>query len=208
MTEPRTTHWLIGGLFGVVAVVAGGVLVACLDAGLGARHTERYFVRYQLEVANNAPRDGRVRVFSAGKFEDVVTGVRVPFGSGSGIIVLKSGERRVFQVSTLGNRKDSAEDNDYVRSFGRIEFFEQNSVAPYRSYIYPLRGCHDVPPGTGCGDDAWVHHRHPDGTEERLFVESPDRPFYLERDRGDPDLGRIVITFVPDVDAGSADAVN
>ena len=47
----------------------------------------------------------------------------------------------------------------------------------------------------------------PDGTTERLFVESPDRPFYLERDKEDPELGRLVITFVPGADAGSGDAV-
>ena len=39
-------------------------------------------------------------------------------------------------------------------------------------------------------------------------MRSPDRPFYLERDGEDPDLGRIVITFVPDVDAGSVAAAN
>ena len=56
-------------------------------------------------------------------------------------------------------------------------------------------------------DDTLFYYYDPaDGVKEYLFVESPDRPFYLERDSDDPDLGRIVITFVPhpddDADSG------
>ena len=43
-----------------------------------------------------------------------------------------------------------------------------------------------------------------DGVREYLFVESADRPFYLERSKEDPDLARIVITFVPSVDDGGS----
>ena len=46
-------------------------------------------------------------------------------------------------------------------------------------------------------DDTLIFHRSSDGATENLFVESPDRPFYLERDKEDPALGRLVITFVP-----------
>lgn len=38
-------------------------------------------------------------------------------------------------------------------------------------------------------------------------MESPDRPFYLVRDKQDPELARVVITFVPSVEAGSGDVV-
>ena len=38
-------------------------------------------------------------------------------------------------------------------------------------------------------------------------MESPDRPFNLERDKEDTKLGRIVITFVPDAEGGTGDAV-
>ena len=163
---------------------------------------------YRLEVANGASEVAKVRVFVSGDwFKDIVTGLRVPFESGSGIVVLKSGERRVFEISTTSSVRDSADDNRLVRSFRRIEFFEQDSETSFRSYYYSLRGCRDVPPGADCSDGAWVHQRA-DGTEERLFVESPDRPFYLERDREDPDLARIVITFVPEASAGSVDALN
>ncbi len=112
-------------------------------------------------------------------------------------------------MSLLFGRKDSSIDNDLVRAFSHIGFFEENANAPYKSYDYPLRGCSDeVPPDSDCSDAEWVSQGHPGGTEERLFVESPDRPFYLERDSEDLDLGRVVITFVPDVDASAVDAVN
>ena len=61
---------------------------------------------------------------------------------------------------------------------------------------------------SNCSDDTKSFRRHPDGVEELLFVESPDRPFYLERDKEDLDLGRIVITFVPDAGPSSVAAVN
>ncbi len=40
---------------------------------------------------------------------------------------------------------------------------------------------------------------------ERLFVRSAARPFYLERDKQDGDLGRMVVTFVPGADAVAGD---
>ena len=110
-------------------------------------------------------------------------------------------------MSLLGPQ-DSPEDNYLVRSFRRIGFFQEDSDASYKSYDYPLAGCRDVPLGSDCSDDMWISYTRSDGPGERLFVRSPDRPFYLERDGEDLDLGRIVITFVPDADASSAAAAN
>lgn len=125
-----------------------------------------------------------------------------------GVITLRSDEKRVFEVSAFGPR-DSTKDNYLLRfSFGRISFFDENLDTPYRSYDYAVFGCRDARPGSDCSDDMWTSYMRPDGPEEQLFMESPDRPFYLERDSEDPDLGRIVITFVPDRDGGSGDSVN
>ncbi len=202
--ESRTVRRLAGVLVVVVTALAGYVVTACR----GGQPTVDHVARYHLEVANDAAESARVRVFlSDDSFKDITTDVRIPFGSGSGIMALRSGETRAFEMAAFDLR-DSAEDNDLVRAPFRIEFFEENSDAPYKSYDYPLAGCRDVAPGSGCSDDAWVHQRHPDGTEERLFVKSPDRPFYLERDSKDSELARIVITFVPDADAGPVDALN
>ncbi len=164
-----------------------------------------YAALYYLEVANDAAEYAVVRVSLGDSFKDLATGVRIPFGSG--IIALRSGERRLFEVSAFGPR-DSAEDNYLLISFGRIEFFDENMDTPYRSYDYALAGCRDVPPGSDCSDDMWTSYAHPDGPGEQLFVKSPDRPFYLERDREDPELGRIVITFLADRDDGFVAAAN
>ena len=55
------------------------------------------------------------------------------------------------------------------------------------------------------GERALVYTRS-DGMEERLFVESPERPFFFERDHEDGRLSRLVITFVPkgEEDRGTA----
>lgn len=46
-------------------------------------------------------------------------------------------------------------------------------------------------------EDAECVYIRTDGAVDRLFLESPDRPFYLERDRANSGLGRMVITYVP-----------
>ena len=56
------------------------------------------------------------------------------------------------------------------------------------------------------GDDTLVVHESSDGTTEQLFLESPDRPFYLERDGDNRQLARVVITFVPNADETSGSA--
>ncbi len=89
------------------------------------------------------------------------------------------------------------EPNVLVRLFSGIRFHEEGSEDPYRSYDYPHSRC--VYPV--CRDPQH-EYQSSDGTWERLFVESPDRPFYLERDE-DPELARIVITFVPSAESGA-----
>ena len=184
----------------LVLTVVFTVLAGCVEP------TADHVALYYLEVANDAAHHAFVRVrfghhtdrglFYDHKFKDMATGVTIPYGSGSGILALMSGERRTFEATALDMR-DSAEDNGLVRSFSRIEFFEESSDAPYRIYYYLIGRCRDIPSDSDCSDDAWTHRRYRDLKDERLFVESPNRPFYLERDKEDPELGRIVITFVP-----------
>lgn len=82
--------------------------------------------------------------------------------------------------------------NRGISSFAEIQFYDRDSEDPYRSYSYMSARCEDWP---ACNR---VIHLSTDGTWKNLFMESPQRPFYLERDGEDPDLARIVITFVPD----------
>ena len=87
---------------------------------------------------------------------------------------------------------------------------DAESETPYKSYFYQAVRCGDGAdtecegPGAEVG---WIFTRS-DGTMERLFVRSPDRPFYLEPDQEDGDyVGRLVITFVPSADQDPVDAV-
>ena len=82
----------------------------------------------------------------------------------------------------------------------RYTFFREGASQPYRSFVYLTRLCDGS--SDSCSDERF-YHRSSNGTWERLFVESPDRPFYLQRDKDDPDLARIVITFVPSAEPGS-----
>ena len=187
------------------AVLSGYSVVACRMG----QPTVDYFTEYDLEIVNRAPESVRIIIHIGGQdFKDVTTGVRIRSGGGSGIVSLKIGEIRMFEMSLFGGRIDSFEDNDLVRYFRRIEFLEENSDGSYKSYDYPFAGCHDVPPGSDCSDDMWISYTRSDGPGERLFVRSSDRPFYLERDGEDLDLGRIVITFVPDAATSTVAAAN
>ena len=195
---------MVVGVFLLIGIVlAGSSITTCRIP-----QKYEYSARYILEVVNNAADSARVHIHVGSQdFKEIPTGLRRS-RYGSGIMVVASGARRVFEMRTSFGPKDSPEDNELVRAFGSIEFFRESSDTPYRSYDYPLAGCSDAPLGSDCSDDMWYAYRHTGGPGERLFVESPDRPFYLERDREDPDLARIVITFVPDASAGSVDALN
>ena len=159
-------------------VVVIGTLVTSCDPMV---HVD-YAAAYELEVVNQA-RD-RVRIS--------VAGVTRIFG-------LNSGERRTFRISLLGPR-DSPADNDLVRNVATVGFYLPDAVVPYEIHRYGTWWCPDS------DDDTLCVYRRYDGATERLFVKSPDRPFYLERDKENPDLGRLVITFVPG--AESLDVVN
>ena len=92
------------------------------------------------------------------------------------------------------------ETNVFVRQFRAIHFL---GIAPVTSYEYRLTECI----GFFCsypGDDTLVVHTSSDRTTHQLFLESPDRPFYLERDTDNPRLARVVVTFVPTPDRVSA----
>ena len=112
------------------------------------------------------------------------------------MIILERGARETFEATvSIGGWDGYLQNNTLVWAFTEIHFFEEGSDDPYRSYVYPIAQCEP-----DCSYDRNIRHRSSNGTWERLFVESQDRPFYLERDRDDPDLARIVITFVPSVD--------
>ncbi len=119
----------------------------------------------------------------------------------SGIVTLESEAKRTFMVTfgLIGCEAVPESNNEYVSAFAEICFFDQRSNDPYKCYAYPTARCADAM----CSN---VMHRSSDGTWENLFVESPDRPFYLERDGEEPDLARIVITFVPTAESGSTGA--
>ena len=87
---------------------------------------------------------------------------------------------------------------------GEAHFYELDADSPYKSYVYESLKCLGFY-CEGSGDDTLVIYESSDGTSVQLFLESPDRPFYLQRDSEDPRIGRVVITFVPDPDkaAGS-----
>ena len=98
--------------------------------------------------------------------------------------------------------EDSSGDNIGLIRFHELHFFDAASDTSYRSYVYV--GRKRVGDADG-GDEAFLYERS-DGAMERLFVRSPERPFYLERDKEDGDLGRLVITFVPSADETAAGA--
>ena len=94
--------------------------------------------------------------------------------------------------SGIGPR-ELPEDNRYARHFSGIHFYDTGADNPYVSYEYDTWWC-----GPDFADDTVCAFRRSDGAIEKLFVESPERPFYLERDKEDPGLARLVITYVPD----------
>ncbi len=161
-----------------------------------------YRARYYLEVVNRSTDRVLVNIsVGAHDFIQIPAGTR----SWSGIFALASGERRTFKMSAVGSR-DAPDDNRRVRSFSSIRFYDAESDVPYRRYGYGFAECDDGPDCSDAGDDTLYYTERRHGTKDFLFVESPDRPFYLERDKEDPDLARLVITFVPSADASSPSA--
>lgn len=186
----------------VAAVVAGHVVTACRQPHLHFDPSERYF----LEVANDAADRVRVRIsMGSSDFLDRPSGQKSPFWIE---LELENGERTTLRMAASAGGETAARNILALLYFGEIHFLEANSSVAYRSYVYRYAGCEgDDRKCWESGDDTLIYHRRSDGTTERLVVESPERPFYLERDKNDPDLGRIVITFVPGATEGSGSTV-
>ena len=155
--------------------------------------------RFFLEIVNDA--DARVRA----EIVMIHTYFRHPLNvidRRSGVIDLESNEKVTFSmVQGLGVRDpvNDVWDSVYVRWFREAHFYEPDADSPYKSYVYESIDCL----GVYCdepGDDSQVLHESSDGATEQLFLESPDRPFYLERDADNRRLARVVITFVPSAD--------
>ena len=194
----RFGRHLVGAALGVAGVALTGALMACPVEPVGeAKPVVDCVERYSLEVVNGARGLVRVRL-------DV--GAFINGEHDSGIIVLESGEKKTLEVSTGPTGcHDSQETNVLVTSLKKVEFFDQGRSDPYRTYHYPTYKCARFP--APCASDEGYIHLSTDGTWERLFVESSDRPFYLERDEDVPDLARIVITFVPGAEDGGEGSV-
>ena len=107
---------------------------------------------------------------------------------------MASYDRMVFAMETHGY---VPADGRFVRDLREVYFYAEDGETPYKSYLYPGYRCDGDSNCEGSGDDTTVIHLRSDGVRENLFVESAERPFYLERDDGDFDLGRIVITYTP-----------
>ena len=192
---------LSAALLATTAAAMTSTLVTGCD---GAQPSYSYAALWRLEVANEADESARVHIYvGSNSFMDTPLEQKSPFWSG--IILLARGERRVYRMTLGPGRRDSSEDNDALRLFGEIHFYDEDSDTPYRSYAYPSKGCGEDPSCWEWADDDTVfyYYDRDDAVVEYLFVESPDRPFYLERDSDDPDLGRIVITFVPSAEDGA-----
>lgn len=202
-----TTKGIIGrlhmGLF--ILIVCGSFLISCRSVSV---EVDRFccVVNFSLEVVNNASDKIRIQIEmfdspDAALQWHTLIGVDVPNSSRSGIFDLDSNERLRFLASSgIVDASDSPA-NFYVRSISSVSFYETGADIPYRGYVYLAFGCGvDLATCEEFDDDTLILHRSSDGTTENLFVESSDRPFYLERDKEDPALGRLVVTFVPSKD--------
>ena len=201
----------------VVVVAGAALLVTACSAGPcpgDCSCATDYDARYFLEIANDASDGVRVGITMAGGaqrfwFPSRPLGER--WSSGSGIIALGSGKRRTFEISARLGTRPLPENNAYARYFSAIHFYDSDAETPYRNYVYPSVKCGEGDPDfcprvdAAYSDDTFVYESS-DGTTERLFVQSPNRPFYIERDKEDPDLARVVITFVPSADSGSTES--
>ena len=187
------------------AVLAGCLVTGCcLVVDCDSYALMESATVYSLEIVNLATARVRVDVsMPDGTFLDADPIKQTPeqrrSRSWSGILTLDIGDRSTFRISFLGG-KDSNEDGYLVRYFGAIRFFAEDSYTPYRIYKYQFSGCLPAFCDDPDDDASYAHFTSRDGPPAFLFVESSDRPFFLERDRDDPELGRIAITFVPDAE--------
>ena len=194
---------LVRMLVVTATVLAGSLGVGC-SRPMG---TEDHVARWSLEIANESSRRVRVEISMGKQYFSLPSATIGKYGPTSGIIVLESGEGRTVGMTTGLGGRDSSEDNIHVAGFNRLMYYDAESDRPHRSYAYRSFRC-SVGAFERCvdarDDTLWIHERS-DGTEEQLFVKSSERPFYIERDKQDGDLARIVITFVPSPDAIAGD---
>lgn len=185
----------------VRALVVGGcsIVLASCEGPQGVRDP---IARFSLEVVNRASTAVRMQI-NMGHSVSMPKG-RVPRGY-TGILDLDKNAKQVFRGGTLG-AEDSAADNQMVRGFEGIFFYEQGADIPYVAYTYRPNECTYAHASSIVGDDTlclydiamvWWDYGNSEGAFDRLFVESPDRPFYLELDEEDHDLARLVIISVP-----------
>ncbi len=112
----------------------------------------------------------------------------------SGLVVLESGEGREFPIDCPNVKLEwmTMKSGWLAPAFAEVAFFEDGSEEPYRSYSYEVSSCGD----DECSAQNYMYGSS-DGRWDKLFVESPERPFYLEADESFPIMDRVVITFVP-----------
>ena len=91
-----------------------------------------------------------------------------------------------------------------MSEFREIFFYAPGAEKPFVGYADGHLGC--LRAWLYFGRDTPCMYDEGGALERRdsLFRESPDRPFYLERDADDEELGRLVITFVLGEDAAGA----
>lgn len=194
----RRTHVIHIGFF--VLIACGYLLTSCRD---GVVIIEDFGCRadFSLEVVNNASDQIRMQIEmfdSVGWAQTVISADGSPYARRSGIFNLDSQRKLRFSAFSAFHGECDSPANFYLRDIGAVSFYEAGADIPYRGYVYLAFGCGvDLAACEEFDDDTLIFHRSSDGTTENLFVESPDRPFYLERDKDDPALGRLVVTFVP-----------
>ena len=192
----------------VRALVSAG-LCCFMTSCEGAQGTVESVAEFSVEVVNHADAAVRVQVGAAGLRFTVPLGSRID--DYSGILDLRNNETHVFRVERFGWR-DSAEDNYLIGRIVSLLFYEEDADIPYAAYTYYDGECAYARANSIVGDTtlclydietgSWRYDL-PEGALERLFAESPYRPFYLEQDRHDNDLGRMVITFEPSAETVS-----
>lgn len=185
---------------GVVVVAACGVFLSGCDPPQVARCCSAEFA---LEVVNATSERIRLQVAMISGYFQGYPSVPGDDYKRTDIFELSGGSRTRFAMQSVMGIVDSLEDGFYVRGFGAVFFYAKQAQVPYRGYVYLGFGCGVEVTACGTPDDgALIHHRALDGTNNNLFLEAADRPFYLEVDNDNPDLGRLVITAVP---SGSPD---
>ena len=153
-----------------------------------------YDVEFYLEIVNESSAAVRVQIGMKNSDFRIPSEERYNLHRRSGIFVLASNERMIFAMETHGY---VPADGRFVRDLREVYFYADDSETPYKSFLYPGYRCEGVSTCEDAADDTTVVHLRSDGVRENLFVESPERPFYLERDEEHVDLGRIVITYTP-----------